>query len=188
MKSINNHIYWTAAGSTSGPERIAKWTSILNHVRDVHVHEDPLYPKCEHAIRQTSDRSKWLQDGISPIYRLNVKTVNIQLQLFSGFQKFTRGHGCSIPYCMGNGFLISYFLIVCSNSNFLQVGEVADQQKGAEGCCKTEPPPPNFIFGGFPCGYSSFCPQKCCLSLYWKAVQVKKSLLNTFWNCSLKYL
>ncbi|XP_059897595.1 uncharacterized protein LOC132449789 isoform X3 [Gadus macrocephalus] len=61
MKSINNHIYWTAAGSTSGPERIAKWTSILNHVRDVHVHEDPLYPKCEHAIRQTSDRSKWLQ-------------------------------------------------------------------------------------------------------------------------------
>ena len=127
MKSINNHIYWTAAGSTSGPERIAKWTAILNHVRDVHVHEDPLYPKCEHAIRQTSDRSKWLQAGISPIYRLNVKTVNIQLQLFSGFQKFTRGHGCSILYCMGNGFLISYFLIVCSNSNFLQVGEVADQ-------------------------------------------------------------
>ncbi|XP_056441077.1 uncharacterized protein LOC130378308 [Gadus chalcogrammus] len=63
MKSINNHIYWTAAGSTSGPERIAKWTSILNHVRDVNVHEDPLYPKCEHAIRQTSDRSKWLQAG-----------------------------------------------------------------------------------------------------------------------------
>ena len=110
MKSINNHIYWTAAGSTSGPERIAKWTSILNHVRDVHVHEDPLYPKCEHAIRQTSDRSKWLQAGISPIYRLNVKTVNRQLQLFSGFQKFTRGHGCSILYCMGNGFLISYCL------------------------------------------------------------------------------
>ncbi|XP_028444628.1 uncharacterized protein LOC114562455 [Perca flavescens] len=42
MKSINNHIYWTAASSTSGPERIAKWTAILNHVRDVHTHEDPL--------------------------------------------------------------------------------------------------------------------------------------------------
>ncbi|XP_016112775.1 uncharacterized protein [Sinocyclocheilus grahami] len=61
MKSINNHIYWTAAGSTSEPERIAKWTAILNHVRDVHTHEDPLYPKCEHAIRKTTDKSNWLQ-------------------------------------------------------------------------------------------------------------------------------
>ena len=65
MKSINNHTYWTAAGSTSGPERIAKWTAILNHVQDIHTHEDPLYPKCKHAIRKTTDKSKWLQAGIS---------------------------------------------------------------------------------------------------------------------------
>lgn len=64
MKSINNHIYWTAAGSTSEPERITKWTAILNHVRDVHTQEDPRYPKCEHAIRKTTDKSKWLQAGI----------------------------------------------------------------------------------------------------------------------------
>ncbi|XP_026128189.1 uncharacterized protein LOC113108962 isoform X2 [Carassius auratus] len=61
MKSINNHIYWTAASSTSERERIAKWNSILNHVRDVHTHEDPLYTMCEHAIRKTTDKSKWLQ-------------------------------------------------------------------------------------------------------------------------------
>ncbi|XP_067237056.1 uncharacterized protein [Chanodichthys erythropterus] len=61
IKSINNHIYWTAAGSNSEPERIAKWTAILNHVRDVHTHEDPLYPKCEHVIRKTTDKNKWLQ-------------------------------------------------------------------------------------------------------------------------------
>ncbi|CAL8388012.1 unnamed protein product [Boreogadus saida] len=30
-------------------------------------------------LHQTSDRSKWLQAGFSPIYRLNVKTVNRQL-------------------------------------------------------------------------------------------------------------
>ncbi|XP_056439643.1 uncharacterized protein LOC130376789 isoform X1 [Gadus chalcogrammus] len=76
MKSINNHIYWTAAGSTSGPERIAKWTSILNHVRDVHVHEDPLYPKCEHAIRQTSDRSKWLQAATPTFSKLEKLLTN----------------------------------------------------------------------------------------------------------------
>jgi len=81
MKSINNHTFWTAASSTSEPERIAKWNSILNHVQDIHTHEDPLYPECEHAIRKTTDKSKWLKAGISSIYRLNVKTVNVQLHI-----------------------------------------------------------------------------------------------------------
>ncbi len=81
MKSINNRIYWTAAGSTSKPERIAMWTAILNHVRDVRTHEDPLYSKCEHAIRKTTDKSKWFLAVISSIYRLNVKTVNRQLHI-----------------------------------------------------------------------------------------------------------
>ncbi|KAA8579040.1 hypothetical protein FQN60_010564 [Etheostoma spectabile] len=67
MKSIKNHVYWTAAGSASGPERIAKWTAILNHVRDVHTHEDPLYPECEHVVRKTTDRTKWLQ-AASPAF------------------------------------------------------------------------------------------------------------------------
>lgn len=78
MKSIINHIYWAAAGVTSGPERTAKWTLILNHVRDVHTHMDPLYPRCEHVIHKRTKKSKWLQAGVLPIYRLNVKTVNRQ--------------------------------------------------------------------------------------------------------------
>ncbi|KAL0966025.1 hypothetical protein UPYG_G00289690 [Umbra pygmaea] len=57
------------------------------------------------------------------------------------------------------------------NSIFLQVGEVADKQKNAEGCSKTEPPPPTFIVGGFPCHHPSFCPKECCFPLYWNAVQ-----------------
>lgn len=61
---MNNHIYYTAAGSTSGPEQVAKWFAMLNHVRDTHTHEDPLYPECEHAIRKTTDSTKWLQEGI----------------------------------------------------------------------------------------------------------------------------
>ncbi|XP_026081932.1 uncharacterized protein LOC113058347 isoform X3 [Carassius auratus] len=70
MKSIISHIYWTAASSTSEPQRIAKWTTILNHVRDVHTHEDPLYPKCEHVIRKTTDKSKWLQADTLAFYKL----------------------------------------------------------------------------------------------------------------------
>ncbi|CAM4529848.1 unnamed protein product, partial [Leuciscus chuanchicus] len=39
-----NHIYWTAASFSSGPERVAKWTSILNHIQDMHTHDDPIFP------------------------------------------------------------------------------------------------------------------------------------------------
>lgn len=64
MKSINNHIYWTAATSTTGPERVAKWTSILNHVQDIHEHDDPLFPACLHESRQTREKKKWLSAGL----------------------------------------------------------------------------------------------------------------------------
>lgn len=63
MKSINNHIYWTAATSTTGPERVAKWTSILNHVQDIYTHDDPLFPACLHESHQTRDKKKWLSAG-----------------------------------------------------------------------------------------------------------------------------
>lgn len=42
QRSIKNHIYWTATSSTSGPEKVAKWKSLVNHLQDVHVHERPL--------------------------------------------------------------------------------------------------------------------------------------------------
>ncbi|XP_063061927.1 uncharacterized protein LOC134454691 [Engraulis encrasicolus] len=61
MKCLNNHVHFTASGSTSGAERAAKWTAMLNHVQDIHTHEDPLYPACEHAVRKTRDPAKWLQ-------------------------------------------------------------------------------------------------------------------------------
>uniref|UniRef100_A0A8C9ZMU8 Uncharacterized protein n=1 Tax=Sander lucioperca TaxID=283035 RepID=A0A8C9ZMU8_SANLU len=63
MPAIRNHVYWTAASSQTGPERVAKWTSLLNHVRDVHTHEDPLFPQCLHTIRKTRDKRKWLSAG-----------------------------------------------------------------------------------------------------------------------------
>ncbi|XP_026064662.1 uncharacterized protein LOC113047488 isoform X2 [Carassius auratus] len=49
--SIRNHLYWTAASSTSGLEKVAKWKSLINHIQDVHIHDDLLYPQCEHSHR-----------------------------------------------------------------------------------------------------------------------------------------
>ena len=77
-KGMNNHVYFTAIGSTSGAERVAKWTAMLDHVQDIHTHEDPFYPACEHAIRQTRDPTKYLQAGIHPtlINMPQVKSLN----------------------------------------------------------------------------------------------------------------
>ncbi|XP_057187965.1 uncharacterized protein LOC130553181 isoform X1 [Triplophysa rosa] len=75
QRSIKNHIYWTAASSSSGHERVAKWTSILNHVQDIHTHEDPGFPRCLHRQHTSRDKSKWLRAATSSLCRLeNVLT------------------------------------------------------------------------------------------------------------------
>ncbi|KAG1928205.1 uncharacterized protein LOC120477297 [Pimephales promelas] len=69
-RSIKNHIYWTAASSSSGTERVAKWTSILNHIQDVHTHDDPVFPQCLHPQSTTTDKSKWMRAGTTAFSRL----------------------------------------------------------------------------------------------------------------------
>ncbi|XP_001921592.2 uncharacterized protein [Danio rerio] len=76
LRSIKNHIYWTAASSTTGPERVAKWTSILNHVQDKHVHEDPNFPACLHPQRISRDKNKWLSAATMPFYKLEKVLAN----------------------------------------------------------------------------------------------------------------
>lgn len=76
LRSIKNHVYWTAASSTSGPERVAKWTSILNHVQDIHTHEEPVFPKCLHPTRTSRDKSKWLTAGTPAFCRLEKVLTN----------------------------------------------------------------------------------------------------------------
>lgn len=61
-KSIKNHLYWSASGSSNGEETVAKWTSLLNHIQNVHVHENPLFPKCLHP--PSTDKNKWLKAGM----------------------------------------------------------------------------------------------------------------------------
>ena len=64
LPCIKNHIYWCATSSTTGPEKVAKWTSLLNHVQNVHTHEDPLFPKCVHPDKESRDPNKWFQPGL----------------------------------------------------------------------------------------------------------------------------
>ncbi|XP_059386284.1 uncharacterized protein LOC132121128 [Carassius carassius] len=70
LHSIKNHIYWTAASSSSGPERVAKWTSMLNHMQNKHTHEDSNFPACLHGTRRSRDTKKWLAAGTLPYLKL----------------------------------------------------------------------------------------------------------------------
>ena len=77
IPSIKNHIYWTASTSTTKEEKLAKWKSVLNHIQDVHIHDDPLYPKCLHPIKVTTDKAKWFQPGSLLVY-FSLKVTNIR--------------------------------------------------------------------------------------------------------------
>ncbi|XP_070389108.1 uncharacterized protein [Dermacentor albipictus] len=49
-QAVGNHLYWSAASSEGHKELIVpKWKSLLNHVRDIHSHEDALFPSCLHG-------------------------------------------------------------------------------------------------------------------------------------------
>ena len=61
IKGIANHMYWVAASSgDNGKQKVAKWTSLLNHLTDVHEGHSTDYPRCEHG--ELEDRL-WIKKG-----------------------------------------------------------------------------------------------------------------------------
>ncbi|XP_039667161.1 uncharacterized protein LOC120565424 isoform X2 [Perca fluviatilis] len=73
LRSIKSHVYWSATLSTSGPEKVAKWMSIVNHIQNVHLHENP---ECQHPDRVSRDPSKWFQPGSMALYKVEKILVN----------------------------------------------------------------------------------------------------------------
>ncbi|CAN8004831.1 unnamed protein product, partial [Ixodes hexagonus] len=68
MKTIIRHLHWCARTSNGdGKLVIAKWTSLIRHIIDVHEHLDPLHPRCEHG--DMPDRL-WLAEGTETFKKL----------------------------------------------------------------------------------------------------------------------
>lgn len=64
VASVVNHIYWCASSTEPGqPDTIiAKWLSILNHMANIHIHDDERFPRCLHGILEGREAQKqWLQ-------------------------------------------------------------------------------------------------------------------------------
>ena len=66
--SVNHHVYWVAASTNDDEEemRIAKWTSLANHIQGVHVHHghSDMFPRCLHGdLNEAERKKKWLKPG-----------------------------------------------------------------------------------------------------------------------------
>ncbi|KAG0429576.1 hypothetical protein HPB47_023506 [Ixodes persulcatus] len=61
LKTIVRHLNWCARTSNGDNKLVmAKWTSLIRHISDVHQHLDSLHPSCEHE--DVPDRL-WLAEG-----------------------------------------------------------------------------------------------------------------------------
>ncbi|CAN8014342.1 unnamed protein product [Ixodes persulcatus] len=68
MKTIARHLHWCARKSNGdGKLAMAKWTSLIRHIIDVHQHLDPLHPSCVHG--DVPDRL-WLTEGTETFKKL----------------------------------------------------------------------------------------------------------------------
>ena len=67
MKSIINHLYWTAASSPDQDRvlMLAKQMVLCNHIINVHNGHSPLYASCEHGeLEDRESQKNWLKPGI----------------------------------------------------------------------------------------------------------------------------
>lgn len=74
QKSIKNHLYWSASSSFNGEETVAKWTYLLYRIQNVHVHENPFFPRCLHP--PPTDKNKWLKPATKAIFKLVKALMN----------------------------------------------------------------------------------------------------------------
>lgn len=74
IDSIINHLYWSVMSTDSAEPNLveAKWTSVLNHIVNIHTHNNELFPKCEHKrLRGRAARKKWLKPCKYVLYILH---------------------------------------------------------------------------------------------------------------------
>ncbi|XP_056591442.1 uncharacterized protein LOC130410660 [Triplophysa dalaica] len=87
LHSIRNHVYWCATSSTSGQEKVAKWTSLVNHLQNVHVHDNSIFPRCAHPVRISRDPKKLFQPGSIALHK--VEKILCNKRVLKGVKKLS---------------------------------------------------------------------------------------------------
>ena len=87
IKSISNHLYWCAASSKTSNEILAKWKSVVNHIQNIHIHKDPLFPVCLH---DASLRRKYLKPSMYHKYiTVELTSLLVYQEIFSACNSIT---------------------------------------------------------------------------------------------------
>ena len=63
IQSISNHLWWSAKTCNSNPDvLVAKWSSIVHHIVNVHTWQDDHFSSCQHeSLDNAQRRTKWLK-------------------------------------------------------------------------------------------------------------------------------
>ncbi|XP_069133572.1 uncharacterized protein [Argopecten irradians] len=75
IKSITNHLYWVASSTPdgNGDLMLQKWSSIGNHIQNLHDGHGSLFPVCTHGPIDPSRRTKkWLKPGTKVCEKLGM--------------------------------------------------------------------------------------------------------------------
>ncbi|KAJ8356495.1 hypothetical protein SKAU_G00192890 [Synaphobranchus kaupii] len=92
-KSVVNHLYWSGSTSTSGKEVVAKWTSVANHIQDIHIHDCELFPKCLHQPLIGEQARQWLKPSTAACEKLT--EILLAPRLMKDMEKISPGHRTS---------------------------------------------------------------------------------------------
>ncbi|KAJ8250976.1 hypothetical protein GJAV_G00215770 [Gymnothorax javanicus] len=78
-RSILNHVYWCASSTPDGDGDtiVAKYKSILNHVRNVHDNHGDLHPKC--APGELYSQREWMKQGSKAYEKLSEELTKTRL-------------------------------------------------------------------------------------------------------------
>lgn len=67
IKSLVNHLYWVPSSAQEDEDnelKWEKWTSITNHIQNIHDGHGEQFQQCEHGdLDPTARRKRWLRPG-----------------------------------------------------------------------------------------------------------------------------
>lgn len=92
-QSVVNHLHWSASSSSSGQEAVAKWTSVVSHIQDVHTHDNALYPRCLHEPMVGEEARQWLKPNTAACEKLTA--LLLAPRLLKDVKKISRHYRAS---------------------------------------------------------------------------------------------
>lgn len=94
LPTIKKHMSWAVNSSATGSEKVAKWKSLVNHIQNVHEHDNPLFPKCVHPISTSTDGNEWLKPGSVVLNRVEKMLLN--KRILEDVSKLSTNHQTSL--------------------------------------------------------------------------------------------